>query len=107
MPPDAVLLLGDVRELEIGGEGAEDARLPFQRQRRDRRREIVGRTSFARGPREPSHALDVGEQRLVLLLHEYAPEQVAEQTHVAPERRVCCLVLSRHDPTIAANGLPD
>src|SRR6266481_4337554 len=68
MPPDAMLLLGDVRELEVRRKGAQDARLPIERQRADRSREVVGRNSFACSPRETTHPLDVVEQRLVLLL---------------------------------------
>ena len=92
MPTDAVLLLGDVRELEVRCERSQHARLPLERQRGDRRREVVGRNSFARGAREPAHPLDVGEQRLVLLLDEDAAEHVAQQANVAPKRRVSRLV---------------
>ena len=92
MPADAMLLLGDVRELEVRREGAQDARLPLERQLADRRSQVVGRNSFACSPREPAHPLDVVQQRLVLLLDEDAPEDVAEQANVPPQRRVSRLL---------------
>jgi hypothetical protein len=92
MPPDAMLLLGNVRELEIRREGAQDACLPLERQCADRGRQVVGRNSFACSPREPAHPLDVVEQRLVLLLDEDAAEDVAEQANVPTQRRVSRLL---------------
>ena len=85
---DPVLLLRDVRELEVERERAEDARLPLEREAGDSGGEIVVRRAVARRPRERADALDVGEQRLVLLLDEHLPEQVAEQADVAPQRRI-------------------
>jgi hypothetical protein len=92
MPADAVLLLGDVRELEVRCEGAQDARLSLEWQSPDCGGEVVGGHSLACGAREPTHPLDVGEQRLVLLLDEDAAEDVSEQANVAPKRRVSRLL---------------
>ena len=94
---DPVLLLGDVRELEVEGEGAQDARLPLGRQRRDRGTQLVERRPASRLARERPHPLDVGEQLLALLLDEHPPEQVAEQADVAPQRRVGGSVANGHD----------
>src|SRR5437870_506071 len=83
-----MLLLGHVRELEVERERTEDARLPLERQARDRSSEIVVRRATARCSRERTDALDVGEERLVLLLDEHLSEQVAEQANVAAERSI-------------------
>ena len=98
-----VLLLGDVRELEVDGEGAQDARLAVDRQRRHRRAQLVERRPSARLARERPHPLDVGEERGVLLLDEHPPEQVAEQADIAPQRRVRGSVANRHE-TRVGNG---
>ena len=82
----AVVLLGYVRELEVQPERAQHARLPLERQRRDRVAQLVVRRALACCARECPHALNVREQRLVFLLDEHLPEQVAEQADVAPER---------------------
>ena len=83
---DAVVLLGDVGELEVERERPQDARLPRQRQRLDRVAELVAPLSLPRGARQRADVLDVGEQALVLLLDEDATQQVAEQADVAAER---------------------
>ncbi len=83
-PADAMLLLGDVRQLEIEREGPQHARLPLDRQRGHTLDQLVVRRPGAGRARECPHALDVLEQRLVLLLDEHPPEQVAEQADVAP-----------------------
>jgi hypothetical protein len=91
-PANAVLLLGDVRQLEVRRERAQHACLPLERQRCNRRGQFPLVGALARGARKAADALDVVEQRLVLLLDEHAAEQVAEQADVAPERRVGGLV---------------
>jgi len=85
---DPVLLLGDVRELEIEGERAEHARLALEREAGDCCRKIVLRSASARRARKRPHALDVREERLVLLLDQHLPEQVAEHADVPAERRI-------------------
>ena len=79
------MLLGEVGQLEVEGERAQDARLAFKRQHVDRGAEFVAARSLPRRARERPHVLDGGEERLVLLLDEHAAEQVAEEAHVAPE----------------------
>ena len=59
-----------------------------RRQRADRLLHLVpwaARTLFAREQTDP---LDVGEQLVALLLDQHAAEQVAEQAHVRPQRRL-------------------
>ena len=101
---NAVLLLGDVRELEIRGEGAKDARLPLERELAHCGREVVLRAAGPRRAREPSQALDVVEQALVVLLDEHPAEEVAEQADIAPKRRVRGLVgTDRHRSSVGPN----
>ena len=95
-PPDPVLLLGRVGELEVEGERTQDAGLPLERKLCDRGGQIVVAGAGPGGPRERAHALDVFEQRLVLLLHEHPPQQAAEQADVAPQRGVGGGVLYGH-----------
>ncbi len=85
-PANAVMLLGDVRELEVERERAQHARLALERQRLDRRLELLVRRPGPRRPGQRPHPLDVREQRLALLLDEDAPEQVAEQPDVSAQR---------------------
>ncbi len=87
-PAHAVLLFRDVRELEVEREGAQDTRLALDRERRDALEQLVVRRPRTGGAREGADALDVLEQRLVLLLDEHAAEQIAEQADVAPKGRV-------------------
>ena len=77
------MLLRDVRELEVESERAQDAGLPLERQRLDRVAQLVAPRPLPRGAGKRTDALDVGEQRLVLLLDEHAAEQVAEKADVA------------------------
>ena len=92
---DAVVLLRDVRELEVQGERAQDARLSLERQRLDSVAELVPLRPLPRRARERTDVLDVGEQRFVLLLDEHAAKQVAEQADVA----AYCL----HRPSVRTN----
>ena len=100
---DPVLLLGDVREREVERERAQDARLPLERQPDDGGREVVVRGTGARGAGERPNALDVVEERLVLLLDEHPAEQVAEHADVAPERGVGGGVLDGHPASVGRN----
>ena len=80
--------LGDVRELEVQPERAQDRRRALLAERADVGREgrVIGRRAgLARLARELAHALDVGQQILAVLLDEHAPERVADQAHVAPQ----------------------
>jgi hypothetical protein len=80
-----MVLLGDVRELEVEGERAEHARLAREGQLGDGIAKIAVGLARTRSPRECADALDVLEQLLAVLLDEDAPEQVAEEAHVAPQ----------------------
>jgi hypothetical protein len=63
-PAQAVMLLGEVRELEIEGEGAEDVALTLERERSDGGGELrpwPRLTRPASGAREAADPLDVGE----------------------------------------------
>ena len=99
-----MLLLGDVRELEVERERTEDARLPLERQAGDCGSEIVLWCAVARCPRERAHAFDIREERLVLLLDEHLPEQVAEHADVTPERGVGLKLLDCHAASVGRNG---
>ena len=83
-----MVLLGDVRELEVERERAQHARLPLERQRLDGLLELLVRRAGTRRAGQRAHPLDVLEQRLALLLDEDAPEQVAEQADVSAQRRL-------------------
>ena len=85
-PPHAVMLLRDVRQLEIERERPQHASLLRVRQLLDRRTQLVERRPAPGPARQPPDVLDVREQRLVLLLDEHPPEQVAEQADVPPQR---------------------
>ena len=101
---DPVLLLGDVRELEVRRERAQHAGLAVDGQRRDRRGELAVLGPAAGRARERADALDVVEQVLARLLDEHAAEQVAEQADVAPEGRVGRLVRpDRHRSSVGRN----
>ena len=79
---DAVMLLRDVDELEEEREGAHDRALALEPESGDRVAQRLARATL-RAPRaRAADALLVVEQRRPLLLHEHAPEQVAEQPDV-------------------------
>jgi hypothetical protein len=79
----AVVLLGEVRELEVEPERAQHERLLVRaRERLDLDRLLLPRR--AGGPASP---LDELQQPLALLLHEHVAENRPEQTDVAPKRR--------------------
>ena len=83
---DAVVLLGDVRELEEEGERGEDAILGRDVEAGDRLVElrVVAARPGAAGER--ADALLEGEERVALLLDEHLPEQVAEEVDVGTQR---------------------
>jgi hypothetical protein len=90
-PPEAVVLLREVRELEVERERPQDLGLAVERQAPDSIREPGTRRSPARGacaPGELPDALLVGEQSLAALLDEHPSERLAEEADIAPERRI-------------------
>ncbi len=96
------MLLGDVRQLEVEGERAQDERLPLQVEAADDLCELGGRrlVSPAPPPRQRAHPLLELEQLLALLLDDHPAEDLPEQPDVAPERRV----RTRHVPAGLASG---
>jgi hypothetical protein len=90
-PPQPVVLLGEVGELEVEGERAEYLRLALERQRGDGRGQLGAGRRPARRPRPPGELADplLGrEQLLPALLDEDAAEDLAEQADVPPQRCV-------------------
>ena len=90
-PPDAVLLLGEVGELEEERERAQDLRLLLEVELADGPRQLGAHGRVAGLARPAGDAPDLllpREQLLALLLDHDAAEQVAEQADVAAERRV-------------------
>jgi hypothetical protein len=90
--PDAVLLLGDVRQLEVRREGTEDTGLPLEGERRHGGGQVLMRCARARRPGERADALDVVEELLPVLLYEDPAEEVAEEPDVAAKRGIGGLV---------------
>jgi hypothetical protein len=86
-PAKPVVLLCDVRELEVEAERAQHEGLPLRRESGDLRGDVVQRRSLPRLAREQANALDFGQQLRALLLDEHLSENRSEQTHVPPERR--------------------
>src|SRR5262249_17316169 len=86
-PPDAMVLLGDVRELEVDAKGAQDERLLAQVETGDERDELAHRLNrpAATRARELPRALLEVENRLPLLFDDDGAERVSEQTDIAPE----------------------
>ena len=86
-PAHPVVLLGDVREVEVDREGAQDDGLRLDRERRDGRGQLGRRAAVAAAaePGEPADPLLELEGLVALLLGEHAAERVAEQPHVRPE----------------------
>ncbi len=85
--PQPVMLLGDVRELEVERERAQDELLALDGQRRDRLMHLARRVAFPRPPREQANLLDRLEELGALLLDEHLAEDRPEQTDVSPQRR--------------------
>ena len=88
------MLLGEVRQLEVEREGAQDLRLLVEVEFPDGARQLGPHLRVAGLARPPGDRglLFAGEQLLPLLLDHHAPEQVAEEADVPAERRV-----GRHD----------
>ncbi len=84
---DPVVLLGDVRELEVEGERAQHRRLLPGRERVHGLGQLGrgGRVTLPAGAGEAADPLLELEQPLALLLDEHATEQVAEQADVPAE----------------------
>ena len=83
-PPQAVVLLCEVRELEIEAEGPQDESLLMSRQRR--RGAGHGAVSPG-GARLAANRLDELEEPRPFLLDEHGAENRPEQAHVAAKRR--------------------
>ena len=89
-PAQAMVLLGDVRQVEEEAEGAQHERLLAQVERADRGRQLgAGRGVAvpAGAGEQPDPLLDC-EQLLALLLDDHLAEQLPEQPHVRAERIV-------------------
>ena len=82
-PSQPMMLLGEVRELEVEAEGAEDQRLLARAQPRI---DLHDRARVARCARIPADALDELEQPLTFLLDEHRAEDRPQHADVAAER---------------------
>ena len=82
--PHPLLLLGEVDELEVGGEGLDDAPRLGEGQRLHPLEEaLAGRpVAGAVGLGEAAHVLDEVEEGAALLLDDGLAEQVAEEVHL-------------------------
>ena len=88
-PSQTVVLLGDVGELEEERERALHVALLRDAQPGDRVGERLGLAlAAADRARERANPLLEGEEAASLLLDEHPPEQLAEQAHVGPQRRI-------------------
>ncbi len=87
-PPEPMVLLGDVRQLEEDAERPQDDGLALERERRDRLLERLAFAAAARPARERADPLDEVEHRLALLLDENASEQVAEQADIRAQAEI-------------------
>ncbi len=85
---EPVVLLGDVGELEVGGERAQDRPLQLEVEALDRRAQLVRRLASASCARQAADALLEREHVLALLLDDDPPQDVAEQPDVATKRRL-------------------
>ena len=110
-PPDAVVLLGGVRELEVRREGPQHPGLRRRRQLADRVADEGGVADLARAARARPDALLGGEERLALLLDEHPAEQAPEQADVTAQRAVGPVGLlvawvTGHDDHLRGSGGP-
>ncbi len=101
------MLLGGVRELEVGRERPQHPGLRRGRQLAHRLPDEGGVADLARAARARPDALLGGEERLALLLDEHPAEQAPEQADVAAQRAVGPVRLlvawgTSHDATIFA-----
>ena len=87
-PTEAVMLFGEVGELEVEAERAEHERLSARVGAAQRERH-VRRASAARRARGPPGRFDKLEQPRSFLLHEHVAEDRPEQADVVSERRGC------------------
>ena len=81
---DALLLLREVDELEVRGEGLHHAARLGEGQRLDAPQQPFARRLVAGAVRlgEAAHVLDEVEERLPLLLDDRPPQEIAEQVHL-------------------------
>ena len=104
---NTVVLLGDVREVEVDGEGPQHDRLRVDVELRDGLTERPGRARVAATP-EPGKEADPlleAEDVVALLLGEHTTEDLPEQAHVRPEREVVRVLGGRaHRPHSARSG---
>lgn len=84
-----MVLLGEVREVEVARERARDLLGPLARESLDERLGLLERLAtrlVVRPDRQLAQALDVGEQVRPAGLAQHRPEQPAEQPDVVAER---------------------
>jgi len=84
---EPVVLLGDVRKLEIDAQRSQDERLAIQVELGHGPPELLATRRSAGGariPREEADALHFVEQLLPFLLDEHVPEHVPQEADVAP-----------------------
>ena len=70
----------------------------------DRRSKVIVRRAASGGPRQGAHALHIGQQRVVLLLDQHLPKEVAEHANVPPERCIGRDILDGHSASVGRNG---
>jgi hypothetical protein len=97
---DPVLLLGDVRELEVHGEGAQDECLLLPRDRAYGRAHLFHGAALPGGSRKQAHALDDLQKPFAFLLDEHRSEDGPEEPDVAAEHQSYGAIVS----PIAAPG---
>jgi hypothetical protein len=103
-----VVLLGQVGELEVEGEGAEDVSLPLEWEGRHRPREPRARRLTAGRPclaREIADPLLVGEEPGAALFDEHPAEDVPEQADFPPPEG--CVRTGRAQGLVTAPSLAD
>jgi hypothetical protein len=84
----AMVLLGDVRELEVHRERAQHLALAVEVERANRVVQLVPRRALPGRPGEGADPLLADEELLALLLDENTAEDVAQQPDVRAQRRV-------------------
>ncbi len=87
-PPQPVVLLGDVGELEEERERPQHRRLLLELEPTDRRLELGAIAGLAGDARQTADLLLQRQQLVAFLLDEHLPEHVAEQADVGAELRV-------------------
>ena len=107
-PPDSVVLLGDVGQVEVDGERPQHDRLGLDAEQRDRLGEGPRRACVAAAtePGEQADPLLQAVHVLAFLLAEDAPEDLAEQADVGAERSVRRRVgRAAHRPTLPGRSV--